>query len=196
MRLPRDYVVVDLETTGLDPRSSRIIEVGVAPVVNGLGLGVWTWLVHTDESLPAEIVRITGITDYMVNSCANKWDDVALWLSYLIRDLPVVGHNFLSFDRLFLEEVGIPINVDRVWDTMAIYKGYKMRNVYMDESVPYWRYQVAILNSRVPGLKTNLAAACADMGITTDKNLLHRAEGDVKATQKLFEKLRGVVTPL
>ena len=67
--LSLDAVVIDTETTGLDPRKARVIELaGRAPVGRKAGGdGSFRQLLRPgDESIPAETTRIHGIDDAMV----------------------------------------------------------------------------------------------------------------------------------
>jgi DNA polymerase III subunit epsilon len=93
--------VVDVETTGTNPESDKIIEFGICLFEydrqNGRIykiLGSWEWFEDPGLSIPPEITNITGITDEMV--AGQSIDDV------LGRVVLVIAHN-ASFDRRFLE---------------------------------------------------------------------------------------------
>jgi DNA polymerase III epsilon subunit family exonuclease len=65
--LPARFIVADLETTGLDPDTDRIIEIGAIRVNRDSDMHeTFTVLVHPGRKLPAKIVEITGITDSML----------------------------------------------------------------------------------------------------------------------------------
>jgi DNA polymerase III epsilon subunit family exonuclease len=57
------FAAFDTETTGTDPRSSRIIEFGLVIFENGEVVERFQTLIHPECALPAEITRITGIKD-------------------------------------------------------------------------------------------------------------------------------------
>ena len=57
--------IVDLETTGGDPRADRVTEVGVV-LIDGPQRREWSSLVNPGVSIPLTIQRFTGITDGMV----------------------------------------------------------------------------------------------------------------------------------
>jgi DNA polymerase-3 subunit epsilon len=109
--------VVDVETTGTNPDSDKIIELGICPFEydrrsGGIYkvLGCWAWLEDPGFSIPAEIVKITGITDEMV--AGQRIDDHAVD-DLLNRVVLVIAHN-ASFDRRFLER-RLPAFVTKHW---------------------------------------------------------------------------------
>jgi DNA polymerase-3 subunit epsilon len=98
--------VVDVETTGINPDSDRIIELGIYLFEydrqNGRiykVLGSWEWFEDPGFSIPPEITTITGITDEMV--AGHRIDDRAV-NDLLGRVVLIIAHN-ASFDRRFLE---------------------------------------------------------------------------------------------
>lgn len=113
---PRQGVILDTETTGLDHRTDEIIEIGVITFTfddNGaIGdvTGIYGGLRQPAIAIPEEITRLTGITDEMV---AGQSIDMA-GLTSLIADADlIVAHN-ASFDRPFCEAFS-PIFRDKAW---------------------------------------------------------------------------------
>jgi DNA polymerase-3 subunit epsilon len=99
--------VVDVETTGTNPDTDKIIELGIClfEYDRQTGriykvLGSWEWLEHPGFSIPPEITKITGITDTMV--AGHRIDDRAID-DLLGRVVLVIAHN-ADFDRRFLEK--------------------------------------------------------------------------------------------
>jgi len=96
-------LIVDLETTGLDPEAGRIIEIGLIEfAVEGDELPVVTRsygaLQDPGIPLPPEVTRITGIAPGHVVGQAIDWNIVA---SFFSRASIVIAHN-AEFDRAFL----------------------------------------------------------------------------------------------
>lgn len=61
-----DYVVFDIETTGLNPKSDRICEIGAIGVRGGLPQETFSTLVSIGGKMPARATEINGITDEML----------------------------------------------------------------------------------------------------------------------------------
>ena len=209
MNLDNGYAVVDLETTGLDCWNDLIIEIGICVVRPGETPATDSVLVKIDRPLPANITRLTGITDRDLQSRGMSIDDALAWFVERTGGMPLVGHNIIRFDRAFLLEAArvhrrtveeghhprrVIDEVDdlpawRFIDTMGLYKGYKLGQ-YPREGENHREYVQRILDLRVPGLRYSLSVACQDLGISTARVRAHRAHGDVVQNQKLFEKLR------
>src|SRR5215469_2066318 len=75
--------VVDVETTGTNPDTDRIIELGICLFEYGRNdgqvyrvLGSWDWLEDPGTPIPPEIIHLTGITDELVTG--RKIDDNAV----------------------------------------------------------------------------------------------------------------------
>jgi len=93
---------VDLETTGGDPASHRVIEVGVVAATAG-GLDFeWSTLVNPGMWIPYGVQQLTGITDEMVEG-APCFEDVAAQLAGRFEGRLFVAHN-ARFDYTFLRE--------------------------------------------------------------------------------------------
>ena len=57
------YVCIDLETTGLDPKRDKIIEIGAVKVEQNTIVEEWETFVNPDRKLEERIVELTGICD-------------------------------------------------------------------------------------------------------------------------------------
>lgn len=95
-----DYVVIDIETTGLSHDSSEIIELGAVRVQKGRIATEFAMLVRPRGVISPFITQLTGITNAMVESA----DDINTVLpGYLefVADALVIGHN-VHFDINFI----------------------------------------------------------------------------------------------
>ena len=63
MRLPSDYIVFDLETTGLSPAYSEIIEIGAVKIIDGKIEDIFQTYVKNTSPIPEKITALTGITE-------------------------------------------------------------------------------------------------------------------------------------
>lgn len=97
-----DYVVFDLETTGLEPETSKIIEIGALKYRNNELVEEFSVLINPECKIPSIITEITGIKDEdVVNKKTIK--EVLPEFILFIEDLPLIAHNS-SFDLSFIEE--------------------------------------------------------------------------------------------
>ncbi|MDN5327034.1 MAG: ATP-dependent helicase DinG [Moorella sp. (in: firmicutes)] len=100
--LPQTYVVLDVETTGLDPGRDRIIEIAAVRLEGGNIARQFQTLVNPGRPIPPAIERLTGICDAMVRE-APPLPEVLPGLLELFRDAIPVGHNG-AFDLAFLNQ--------------------------------------------------------------------------------------------
>lgn len=95
---------IDFETTGLLPNEDRIIEVGAVlwDWETGSALSLLSSFVHPERPIPAEITKITGITDEFVSDYGRPENHVLTDLEYLMgRADYAMAHNGTVFDKLF-----------------------------------------------------------------------------------------------
>ncbi|MCX7568697.1 ATP-dependent DNA helicase DinG [Tumebacillus sp. DT12] len=116
------YVVFDLETTGLQPTTDRIIEIGAVRVENGQITDTFQSLIDPGVPLPPLIKDLTGLTDEQLKE-APVIDDVIGEFLRFIGDSVLVAHN-AEFDLRFLnealEEGGYLAFAGEVIDTLSL----------------------------------------------------------------------------
>ena len=61
----RDYIAVDVETTGLNPARDRLLEIGAARILNGKVEATYQTFIDAGVEVPERITELTGITDEM-----------------------------------------------------------------------------------------------------------------------------------
>ncbi len=98
--IPGRLALLDVETTGADPRRDRITELGVLLVDDGAVIEEWATLVNPGRTIPPGIQTLTGITCEMVDG-APAFEDVAMELARRIDGRLLVAHN-ARFDYAFL----------------------------------------------------------------------------------------------
>ena len=97
----KEYVVVDLETTGLDPYSGcEIIEIGITEIKNDQIVRNYSRLIKPQESIPPLITEITGITNEMVRN-EETIETVLPRFRKFLNDRVMIAHN-AKFDLKFL----------------------------------------------------------------------------------------------
>ena len=98
-------VLLDTETTGLDPRKDEVIELGMVKfdyLPDGRVVGVRDVFSSFNEpsvAIPTEVTALTGITDEMV---AGQRIDEAVVSAFVEDAVIVIAHN-AGFDRKFAE---------------------------------------------------------------------------------------------
>ncbi|MFK4491175.1 DUF294 nucleotidyltransferase-like domain-containing protein [Bradyrhizobium sp. USDA 336] len=139
--LSLDAVVIDAETTGLDPRKARVIELAgvrlsAGKLVDG---GSFVQLLRpADQPIPAETTRIHGIDDAMVAESPLFLDVWPRFEAFLGRAV-VIGH-MIGFDLAVLKRecdlAGLPWSRPRTLDTRLLAEivapdlgGYQLENL-------------------------------------------------------------------
>lgn len=100
--LNSEYVVLDLETTGLSPVTDKIIEIGAVRIKDGKICDSFSSFVNPERHIPKEVTALTGISDEMVSSAENV-DKVFPKLIDFCENSILVAHN-APFDISFIEE--------------------------------------------------------------------------------------------
>ena len=121
-----DYVVFDLETTGFDPKTSKIIEIGALKYKNNELIEEFSVLINPKCSIPDVITAITGIDDELVSNAIFIEEALPKFIAF-IEDLPLVAHNS-SFDLSFIEEninnLHLPMITNKNIDTVYLARKY------------------------------------------------------------------------
>lgn len=117
-----DYVVFDIETTGLHPDSDQICEIAAIGVKYGLPQGLFSTLVAIEGSMPEAAGRVNGINDDMLKGAPAIGDALDAFLDFIGDDAVLAGHNIVSFDIPFVEaaaaQSGRPFSYLDVIDTL------------------------------------------------------------------------------
>ena len=79
----QDYVCLDLETTGLDPKTDKIIEIGAVKVRNGEIVDSFQSFVNPGRMLPAKIIELTGIHDEDLKDAPSIEEVLPLFLEFV-----------------------------------------------------------------------------------------------------------------
>ena len=96
------FVVVDVETTGLNPTEDRITEIAMMKVKNGILQDEFSTLINPLVTIPASITNLTGIDNLMVADAPTA-REVASTIADFLGDAVFVAHN-APFDWGFVSE--------------------------------------------------------------------------------------------
>ena len=154
-------VALDLETTGLDIRQDKIIEIGMIRFDGAKILETYQTFINPDRPIPPAVSQLTHITNPMVSSAPHILD-VLDEVSDFVGSDAIVGHNVL-FDLSFLRRYKI-LTKNRFTDT------YDLASVLLPRAGRY-----------------KLSALAEQFGIDAEGK--HRAVADCTMTLKLYNKL-------
>ncbi len=173
-----DFVVLDLETTGLDPTENKIIEIGIIRYVNGEEKDAFESLVNPEVAIPDFITKLTGISDNDVKS-APRIEELFDSLSSFIGNSPIIGHQ-INFDAAFLEyHLRTKYNDFNNWDNDSQRFKY-LTNIRLDT--------LFLARIFLPFLQRfKLSTVAAYFGIDLER--AHRAIDDARATGRIFLEL-------
>lgn len=96
----KDFVAIDLETTGLSPYDNKIIEVGAVKYRDGKPVDKLNTLINPGIHIPERITEITGIDDDMVSKAPHIDDELDRIMEFIGNDV-ILGHNVI-FDYTFI----------------------------------------------------------------------------------------------
>ena len=165
-----DYVLLDIETTGLSPVSDDIIEIGAVKVKNNKIIDTYNELIKINRKLPIFITKLTGITDEMING--GKMPEIVLkeFIKF-IGDNTIIGHN-VNFDLGFLRNKCLK------------YVNYNLNNTYLDT--------MYIARRLVPDSKNYKLGTLAQY-FNISYEGAHRGLRDVEITYHLYNELRSLI---
>ena len=163
----KNFVVLDTETTGLDPACNDIVEISVIKFKDYSPESLFTTLLRPNIPISEKASEISGITNEMVEN-SPTFSEIKSSLKNFIGNLPIVAHN-ASFDIKFLYASGFDFDEDQVfYDTLALSREHI---VYCEET-----------KSKPKSYR--LGNICNVCGIYFDG--AHRATADALATGLLF----------
>jgi DNA polymerase-3 subunit epsilon len=169
--MPRE-IVLDTETTGLDPRQGhRMIEIACVELQDLLPTGRhFQCYINPERDIDPEAERVHGLSRAFL---ADKpvFADIAEALLEFVGEAPLVAHN-AAFDRGFvcseLERAGLPIIPE-----------------------PRWIDSLGLAQKRFPGMYNNLDALCKRFGIPAADREKHGALIDARLLAGVYLELRG-----
>ena len=165
-----NYMVIDIETTGLDVNCAEIIEVAAAKVEEGIIVKKFTSLIKPEKEINAFITDLTGITNEMVATAPTAENVLQDFVNFIGSGL-IIGHN-VNFDINFL------------YDNCQEKIGYTFSNDFLDT---LRLSRILFANER----QHKLSDLIKRFGI--GQVVEHRALGDVLQTQKCYEYMLGYV---
>ncbi|SDB10772.1 DNA polymerase-3 subunit alpha [Pseudobutyrivibrio sp. YE44] len=159
-----EYVVFDIETTGFNPKSCKIIEIGAVKFKDGQIIDRFSEFVNPEIPIPYKITELTSITDEMVID-APTIDVILPKFMDFCQGTVLVAHNAgfdTSFIRYNCKKLGLDYDYTHV-DTVEVARYLHPNNA-----------------------RFNLDAVCKLENVVNEHH--HRAVADAEVTAKIFEK--------
>ncbi|WP_143316848.1 3'-5' exonuclease [Clostridium sp. HBUAS56017] len=119
---PYDFIVFDLETTGLKYDSSEIIEIGAIKFINGAPVETFNTYIKPKRKITKKITSINGISNDMVEDAPSIEDVIPRFVNF-IEDYVLIAHNSefdVSFIMHQIYKMGIKKIKNRVIDTLKL----------------------------------------------------------------------------
>lgn len=111
------FVALDVETTGLDATTDKIISIGAIKSDGVVETEMFERLVNIDRGLPDSIAQLTGITTMDLIENGVDLPDAFSELAAFVGDLPIVGYN-IHFDDSFLLAAAHSVKLPELSNTM------------------------------------------------------------------------------
>lgn len=160
------YLVIDIETEGLDDKKHSILEIAALKIENDK-ISIFNELVYQNIKLTPEIKKLTGITEDDLIEHGNQLADILMRFKDFVGDDVIVGYGVdfdISFINRDLKRCGLNKLENRVYDLMSF---VKKENMFLKD----YKLQT-VLNH---------------YGI--EQNVPHRALGDAKLIYQLSNKV-------
>ena len=175
--LTSEFIVFDIETTGLSNKTERITEIGAVRMVNGEVGETFNTFSNPGKPIPAKIVQLTGITDEMVADAPSEAEALQKFYDFCGDCRVLVAHN-AGFDTGFIRAAAQRSNlpyeftsVDTVPLCRSLYKGlknYKLDTVADYLKLPPFNHHRACDDAAVlAGIFQKVLTDLQQQGITT-----------------------------
>ncbi|MEO5373371.1 MAG: DNA polymerase III subunit epsilon [Alphaproteobacteria bacterium] len=165
-------IILDTETTGLDPASGhRVVEIGCVELFNHLPTGErWQWYLNPDRDIPPEAFAVHGLSAEFLSGQPRFADIVEAFLE-AIGDSMLVIHN-ADFDMKFL-------NAELTRSGRSVLPRERAIDTVM------------LARRRFPGSPASLDALCRRFGIDNANRTLHGALLDSQLLAEVYLELLG-----
>jgi DNA polymerase III epsilon subunit family exonuclease len=173
-----NLIVLDLETTGLDPANDKIIEIGAIRFVNGEEESSFEEMINPEMPIPDFITKLTGISDNDVKDAPTINKKLSKLLDFIGNSF-ILGHQ-VNFDAAFIEYL-LRINEK----DFTNWENENQRFKYLKNKRLDTLFLSRIFLPFLP--RMNLGTVANHFNINLEN--AHRAVDDARATGLIFFKL-------
>lgn len=176
-----NFVVFDLETTGLNPKKDKVVSVGAFRIVNGrIMMGdSFNELVNPGRDIPRESIHVHAIMPDTIRYARPAWEVFDSFLDYLGNDVLVAHH--AQFDLYFVNKV------------MRERYGFKLQNLVLD-TILMCRHAIPdpdFIGVMREAKRCSLDSLSVKFGIYNPER--HTAIGDAFSTALIFQRLLSIL---
>lgn len=165
----KNYVVFDFETTGVDPFSCEIVEIGALKITDGEITEQFQSFVKPFYPISAEVTKINHITNEMVTDAPTAEEIFPSFIDF-IGDSKLLGYNILKFDHIILRRYALAI-CDKFLEN-------KITDVFL------------LIRKKLDLKKYTLSDVARSFKIKNPS--AHRAIGDCVTTYECYKKLQEI----
>ena len=167
-----EYVVFDIETTGLWNEFDELIEFGGIKVKNGKIIDTVDFFIKSSKPIPDHLVEKTHITNEMIQEQGRELVPSLKYIKEWIGDAILIAHNGINFDFRFLnkkfEQHKLPILKNAIIDTMQVSR---------------------LINQKLT--KHNLGVLSHALKLEYNDEVAHRADFDAKVLFYVWKDLQA-----
>lgn len=168
LAFPKEYIVFDIETTGLSTEWDEIIEIAAIKIINGIPAEKFSSLIKPENPISDFITELTGISNDMVSDAPPVEEVLPKFLDF-VGDSILVGHN-VNFDVNFIYD-----------SCIANLENELLTNNFIDT--------MRISRRLLPDLKHHRLKDISEaLGVIYEN--AHRAYNDCEFTYQCLEKMR------
>ncbi|WMC94023.1 3'-5' exonuclease [Kineothrix sp. MB12-C1] len=173
-RYVKDYVVFDLETTGINQEIDAIIEISAIKVCDNEIAGQYSTLVNPARHIPAGATAVNGITDEMVSNAPDIKEAIGGFAEFISGNI-LVGHNIHTFDTNF------------AYDALYNHWSKEMNNDYVDTLYLARKCLPQLSHHKLTDVSRHFRIETAGA---------HRALNDCIMNQRCYEELGKIMQTL
>lgn len=169
---PKNYILIDLETTGLSPTYNEIIEISALKIKNGEVVDIFSELIKPEYEIDDFIAKLTGITNEMVENSRKVKEVISDFMNFINKDDILVGYN-VNFDINFL------------YDNLLRTSNQFLENNFVD----IMRIAKHALKDKVDSFRLKKLAKYYQI----DTDGMHRGVKDCQVSKIIFEKVQSLI---
>jgi DNA polymerase-3 subunit epsilon len=164
-------IILDTETTGIDPRDHRVIEIGCLEIEDFIPTGrTFHRYINPDRAIEADAERVHGISNAMVAD-KPRFREVCDELLDFFGDAVLIAHN-AAFDRGFVNA--------------------ELRRIGRDGPPDHrWVCTLQLAQKRYPGMHNSLDALCRRYNVSLAERDKHGALLDARLLASVYLELKG-----